>query len=86
MFYSYFYEGDHVACHFGFPNDTIIKPQFQGQMDRLFMNHELGLPTVLPNGKTLGEAPAEEVQYRGGPENFRLENFLLDHFFVKVVY
>merc|ERR1711970_633827 len=54
FFHCYFYEGDHVATHIGIPNEAVIRPQFQGQINRLYLNSELGLPTVLPDGSIAG--------------------------------
>merc|ERR1712110_125914 len=50
MFWSWFSEGDHVLGHAGLPIETVVKPQFQSQVNKLYLNSELGLPSIQPGG------------------------------------
>lgn len=59
MFYHYFYDGDHHVPG----NSAIVHPVVQGQLNRLFMNEELGLPTKTPMGGIVG-AVAVNINFK----------------------
>lgn len=61
QFYHWFFDGDHHIPG----NLPVIKPLFQGQLNRLFLNEELGLPSVNPIGTIVGAEVKKSLSFLG---------------------